>query len=189
MENRTPFDLSEAIRRWQQNLGASPALSADNLEELASRLRASVQKLQADGLSEKEAFLAATRRLGERGALEREFAKVAAGRTMRRLAFIVPLLVLFGALLASRDELHSIWLWIFAGVTVVVLVCQGIIRLRVAALRRAGIYPAAGQGRMADVERLVRAGHRVWAIRCYREIHHCGLADAKKAVEALHIAR
>ena len=78
MENRTPFDLNEAIRRWQQNLGASPALSADNVEELASHLRASVQKLQADGLSEEEAFQAATRRLGERGALEREFGKVAA---------------------------------------------------------------------------------------------------------------
>ena len=77
MENRTPFDLNEAIRRWRENLGASHALSADNLEELASHLRASVQKLQADGLSEEEAFLAATRRLGERGALEREFAKVA----------------------------------------------------------------------------------------------------------------
>ena len=52
MENRTPFDLNEAIRRWQQNLGASPALNADDLEELASHLRALVQKLQADGLSE-----------------------------------------------------------------------------------------------------------------------------------------
>jgi hypothetical protein len=59
MENRTPFDLNEAIRRWQQNLGASPALNADDLEELASHLRALVQKLQADGLSEEEAFLAA----------------------------------------------------------------------------------------------------------------------------------
>jgi hypothetical protein len=76
MENRTPFDLNEAIRRWQQNLGASPALNADNVEELVSHLRASVQRLQADGLSVEEAFLAATRRLGERAAMEREFAKV-----------------------------------------------------------------------------------------------------------------
>ena len=110
MENRTPFDLNEAIRRWQESLGASLALNADNVEELASHLRASVQKLQADGLSEEEAFQAATRRLGERGALEREFAKVAAVRTARRLAFIVALVLLFGALMASRDELHSIWL-------------------------------------------------------------------------------
>jgi len=76
MENQTPFDLNEAIRRWQQKLSASPAFGADNLEELASHLRASVQKLKATGLSEAEAFQIATRRLGERRALEREFAKV-----------------------------------------------------------------------------------------------------------------
>jgi hypothetical protein len=76
MENPTPFDLNAAIRRWQQNLGKSPALSPDNLEELASHLRASVQKLQADGLSEEKAFLLATQRIGERGPLEQEYAKV-----------------------------------------------------------------------------------------------------------------
>jgi hypothetical protein len=76
MENPSPFDLNEAIRCWQQNLSDSPAFKADNLEELASHLRASIQKLKADGLSEKEAFQIATQRIGERGALEREFAKV-----------------------------------------------------------------------------------------------------------------
>jgi len=67
--------LNEAIRRWQENLGKSPAFKADNLEELASHLRASVQKLKATGISEEEAFQIATRRIGEHGALEREFAK------------------------------------------------------------------------------------------------------------------
>jgi ribosomal protein L7/L12 len=41
---------------------------------------------------------------------------------------------------------------------------------------------------MADVERLVQAGQHVAAIRCYREIHHCGLAEAKKAIDDLHVA-
>ncbi len=76
MENPTPFDLNEAIRRWQEKLGASPAIGADNLEELASHLRASVQRLKAGGLSEEEAFQIATRRIGERCALEQEYAKV-----------------------------------------------------------------------------------------------------------------
>jgi hypothetical protein len=76
MENPTPFDLNEAIRCWQQNLSDSPAFKADNLEELASHLRTSFQKLKAAGLSEKEAFQIATQRIGERGALEREFTKV-----------------------------------------------------------------------------------------------------------------
>jgi hypothetical protein len=76
METPTPFDLNTAIRRWQQDLGASPAFCADNLEELASHLRASVLKLKAGGLSEEEAFLIAAQRLGKPGQLEQEFAKV-----------------------------------------------------------------------------------------------------------------
>jgi hypothetical protein len=76
MENPTPFDLNEAIRQWQKNLGASPAFSADNLEEMASHLRASVQKLKATGLADKDAFEIAAQRIGEREPLEREYAKV-----------------------------------------------------------------------------------------------------------------
>jgi hypothetical protein len=64
-----------------------------------------------------------------------------------------------------------------------------IVRLRVAAARRSGLLPAAGQSSMADVERLAKMGERVWAIRCYREIHSCGLAEAKHAVERLHLAK
>jgi hypothetical protein len=97
MENRTPFDLNEAIRRWQESLGASPAFGADNLEELAPHLRASVQKLQADGLSEEEAFLSATRRLGERAALEREFAKI--NHAEMRMREVKQAVVIFGVCL------------------------------------------------------------------------------------------
>ena len=56
MENQTPFDLNEAIRRWQQNLSDSPAFKADNLEELASHLRASVQRLKAMGFRKRRRF-------------------------------------------------------------------------------------------------------------------------------------
>ena len=59
--------------------------------------------------------------------------------------------------------------------------------LRDAAYRRSGLLPAAGKAAMADVERLVRSNHRIIAIRCYREIHHVGLAEAKKAVNELQI--
>jgi hypothetical protein len=89
MENPAPFDLNEAIRCWQQSFGRSPAFKADNLEELASHVRASVQKLMVDGLSEEEAFKVATQRIGERGPLEREFAKVnpLATRSLPLLSF------------------------------------------------------------------------------------------------------
>ncbi|HEY1173163.1 MAG TPA: hypothetical protein VGH19_17470 [Verrucomicrobiae bacterium] len=53
-------------------------------------------------------------------------------------------------------------------------------------LRSQGIYPQAGQASMADVERLVKMGHRIEAIVCYRELFpHAGLAEAKEAVDAL----
>jgi len=75
MENPVPFDLNLAIRRWQEDLAASPAFCADNLEELASHLRASVERLRAEGVSEEEAFHVAVGRIGERGLLAVEYAK------------------------------------------------------------------------------------------------------------------
>ena len=71
---------------------------------------------------------------------------------------------------------------ISALVAVFVLIAQ----FRVAAARRSGLPPAAGQSTMADVERLALMGERVWAIRCYREIHSCGLAEANGAIKALY---
>ena len=79
-------------------------------------------------------------------------------------------------------------LWIagtFLGLFVVVKI---IASLSDAKLRRSGVLPAPGQATMADVDRLVRSGQRILAIRCYREIHHVGLAEAKKAIDDLHVA-
>jgi len=54
-------------------------------------------------------------------------------------------------------------------------------------LRDQGLYPQAGQGSDADVERLLRTGRKIDAIKLYREIHGGGLKDAKEAVEALDV--
>jgi ribosomal protein L7/L12 len=75
--------------------------------------------------------------------------------------------------------------WIIAGLIGAVGVARIVISWRNLARRRHGILPPAGQATMADVERLVRAGERLAAIRVYREIHHVGLAEAKKAVDDL----
>lgn len=87
MEYSTPFDLNEQIRRWQQNLALSPAISADDVEELASHLRASVQRLMTTGLSEAESFMVASRRLGAMDELDREFGKVNRGLVWGARAF------------------------------------------------------------------------------------------------------
>jgi ribosomal protein L7/L12 len=52
-------------------------------------------------------------------------------------------------------------------------------------LRNAGLYPPAGQGTQADVERLLRGGRKIEAIKLFREIHGVGLKEAKEGVEAL----
>lgn len=76
MANQTPFDLNVAIQTWRHNLENSPAFRRENLAELESHLRDSVATLQGRGLSEAEAFLIATRRIGEGQQLAAEYGKV-----------------------------------------------------------------------------------------------------------------
>jgi hypothetical protein len=76
MENETPFDLEDAIRKWRDSLLRSSRLKAEELEELEVHLRDSVGALQKRGLSEDEAWIIAQRRLGQRETLKKEFAKV-----------------------------------------------------------------------------------------------------------------
>lgn len=76
MENQASFNLNQKLRAWRENLGQSPALHSENLNELESHLRDSISRLQAAGLSGEEAFLIAVRRVGSEGALGEEFGKV-----------------------------------------------------------------------------------------------------------------
>jgi hypothetical protein len=76
METKTAFDLNTAIQRWREHLSQSPQFRPENLEELEVHLRDSVAALRDNALSEEEAFLVATRRIGGVPALAPEFAKV-----------------------------------------------------------------------------------------------------------------
>ncbi|NSL55768.1 hypothetical protein [Uliginosibacterium aquaticum] len=76
-------------------------------------------------------------------------------------------------------------LWIFAGLLGVAVFAQAYQRLKIAAMRRNGLYPAAGQATIDDVRRFAATGHTAWAIRCYREIHPVGLKEAHAAIAKL----
>ncbi len=76
METTTPFDLNRAIQQWRDNLAQSPAIRAENLDELETHLRDSVARWQSRELSAEEAFLIATKRVGSGTALGKEFGKV-----------------------------------------------------------------------------------------------------------------
>jgi ribosomal protein L7/L12 len=58
---------------------------------------------------------------------------------------------------------------------------------RVDRLRSHGIYPQPGAASDEDVLRLLRLGHKIDAIKCYREVHGVGLKEAKEAVEKMEI--
>ena len=60
---------------------------------------------------------------------------------------------------------------------------------QVSKLRRSGLYPPLGKACMADVERLLSNDLPVFAIRCYREIHHCSLREAKQAVQEIKMGQ
>ena len=76
MENQTAFDLNAAIRDWRQNLAQASSFRADDLEELESHLRDSVQDLEKRDLTSQEAFLVAARRVGAGAPLAAEFSRI-----------------------------------------------------------------------------------------------------------------
>ena len=62
-------------------------LRPPDVEELEQHVRDSISDLTAKGLNDEEAFLIATRRLGEHGSLGREFGKVNGSHIWARRAF------------------------------------------------------------------------------------------------------
>ena len=77
------FDLETAIAAWRRPYEINPAFSTDDIEELESSLRDRVEALMRKGLSEKEAFRSAVKRIGSYGAAEREYRKVYWGKVKR----------------------------------------------------------------------------------------------------------
>lgn len=76
METTDAFDLNRAIVSWRQTLSGSPAVHAEDLDELESHLRDAVEELEGTGLSDEEAFLVSAHRLGPTKPIEAEFGKV-----------------------------------------------------------------------------------------------------------------
>jgi hypothetical protein len=83
MENPNQFDLNGAIARWRDDLNQFQQFRVENVDELESHLRDSVETLRGSGLSEEEAFLIARSRLGRAERLETEFSRVEPRRTSK----------------------------------------------------------------------------------------------------------
>ncbi len=70
------FNREAWIANWRQALLAHEALLAEDVDELEDHLRLAVVHLEAEGLSEEAACLAAAQRLGQAEGLAQEFGKV-----------------------------------------------------------------------------------------------------------------
>lgn len=77
-------------------------------------------------------------------------------------------------------------IWLIPVVLVLVIASRFSQWRRVRHLRQLGLYPAPGSASLMDVERLVKAGYLVAAIRCYREVYlQAGLTEAKSEVDEM----
>jgi hypothetical protein len=79
--------LEELLQQWKKDLRTLEGLRPLDVEELEQHVRDSAADLTTKGLSNEEAFLIATRRLGEHYALGREFGKVNGSHIWTRRAF------------------------------------------------------------------------------------------------------
>ena len=108
MENQTSFDLDQHIQSWRENLGQSPAVRGENLNELEAHLRDSVSALQLRGLSGEEAFMVAAKRVGAGGLLAVEFGKVNRHAVwIDRMLWMLVGVQLWGAILGTVNGLAA----------------------------------------------------------------------------------
>lgn len=95
------FDLNRQINTWRDNLAQSETFRGSDIDELESHLREQIEQLTASELSEQEAFLVATHRLGDTASLKSEFGKTNGSYIVRNRLFWMTMGVL-GYLLVTR---------------------------------------------------------------------------------------
>jgi hypothetical protein len=85
-QNDAPAEaLEQQIETWRAHLRRSGAITASDAAELEDHLREQIASLNADGLSDDEAFLVAVKRMGAVDALTREFATEHSERLWKQL--------------------------------------------------------------------------------------------------------
>jgi hypothetical protein len=87
MGDKTMFDLNNAINSWRMNLSEQQTCAKSDIDEMETHLREEIDSLTASKLSEQEAFLVATHRLGDADSLAAEFAKVNTSILWRKRLF------------------------------------------------------------------------------------------------------
>lgn len=73
-------------------------------------------------------------------------------------------------------------LYLVAALLLVFCIAEVRQRLKIHFARKNGQYPMPGHVKTVDIQRLVADGQTALAMRAYRELHRCGLKQAKKAI-------
>jgi len=93
------YSLELAIENWRNELLAQESILSENIEELEDHLRMSISQLVKHGLSEDEAFLIASKRIGASSNLNVEFEKInSVALWVQRLRWMLLGILLFQAL-------------------------------------------------------------------------------------------
>lgn len=128
------FHLDQAVTNWRRAMQQYDTAGPADVDELESHLRDDVAQLVVTGLTEEEAFLVATHRLGTPPALSAEFSKINPGLVWARRLFWM--LAGYIAVSLILTLVFSVLQWISTGVMVSGLVTSPAVRLalRIAAL-------------------------------------------------------
>jgi hypothetical protein len=70
------FTVENAVNNWKLQLNQRQTMTPADIEEMETHLRDEMETLQSAGLSEEEAFLVASRRIGDCDQVAGEFAKI-----------------------------------------------------------------------------------------------------------------
>lgn len=84
------FKLEHELQEWTKRIGEHAAIRNCDVEELQQHLRDSIVELTSKGLSEEEAFLIATRRVGRPDEVGQEFEKVNGNYIWTRRVLALP---------------------------------------------------------------------------------------------------
>ena len=109
------FDLNEKISMWRSNLAQSETLGSSDIDELESHLREEIENLTGLKLSDEEAFLIATHRLGSTDSLAEEYEKINRGVKFRHRLFWIATGVLGYFLVTYLADAFSIALAVRSG--------------------------------------------------------------------------
>lgn len=76
-------------------------------------------------------------------------------------------------------------IYVFLFLALVIILGTLFFNIKVYFLRKKGKYPLKGQVKQEDVSLLVSKGQTILAMRAYRELHRCGLKQARQAIQQL----